>query len=441
MFSRSLLRLCFWLGVLAASAAVAQTLRPASPGADAVLDAGAYVLVGALLVFLLKPHPCGSSRAILAEHRIANCDASAVDYKAIVCRQTPATHKRYVVFGAGFVGRKLIHALLMRGETSVRVFDADPASCDAFKNDARVDFVHGDVTRYEAVLAAVQGAEHVFATFAIIRFMDRLAHQAPLSFRVNVQGTENVVRACQAAGVAMLVQTSTSNVSVCAQRASLDMDEKSPYVCRDEAPNHYAWTKAVAEQIVLAADGAAGMRTAAVRPCSAVFGADDRHVLDPMLKLGRTLLPPNGGAGVMDFVAVNNVVWAHLLLERKLIDEPDSVGGEAFCVSNNAPMRMRDFIGIVERLRPGGLATVPTPQMLLVLIAHVVEAAKLAGAPMPRALDALTGCTLDFLDLNYSFSGKKAFERLGYRPLYTVEQGVELAVRESAQGRMLPALG
>jgi len=268
--------------------------------------------------------------------------------------------------------------------------------------------------------------------------MDRLKHQAALSFKVNVVGTENVVRACKEAGVKVFVQTSTSNVNVSFGTCSMDMDEKVPYTTQENSCNHYSWTKAISEQIVLKADSEDGMRTGSIRPCSAVFGAKDGVLLEPFLNLGRAILPPNGGSGVLDFIPANNVVFAHLLLEKALTEKPNVVGGEAFCVSNSAPMSMRSFLAIVDRIRPGGVTAIPTPELMLTGLAYVVEGLNVLRVPLPRAIEPLTGCVMEYLNLHYAFNYRKAKDLLGYRPLYTVEQGVDLAVREWSAGKMLP---
>ncbi len=39
-----------------------------------------------------------------------------------------------------------------------------------------------------------------------------------------------------------------------------------------------------------------------------------------------------------DFVYVENVVLGHLLLEEKMREDPNKVGGEAFNISNNETM-------------------------------------------------------------------------------------------------------
>ena len=398
-----------------------------------------YLVVGAGLYYLIAPHPTAFSNPRLNYSVLKRTNWKDVDWKGKV--STMKTGKRYTVVGAGFVGKKLIHSLLLRGETNITAFDMDPHACDVFKGDPRVKFIRGNVTKYEEVLCAVQGAEVVYATFAIIRFMDRLKHQADLSYNINVIGTENVIRACQASQVQILVQTSTSNVCINAQQSTFDMDEKTEYVTRENSPNHYGWTKAIAEQLVLKADGIAGVRTGAIRPCSGVFGAEDRHLLDSMLKLGRTPLPPNGGATVIDFISVMNVVYGHLLLEQALLKNPDEgIAGEAFCVSNNAPMRMIDFCGLVNYLRPNGMVAIPTPYRLLHGLAYVIEGLQALNMRVPGQLGQLTGATVEYLELSYAFSSRKAHERLGYEPAFSVEQAVQMSVEEWQQGQMLPEL-
>lgn len=271
--------------------------------------------------------------------------------------------------------------------------------------------------------------------------MDRFDHQMQLSFRINVGGTENVVKACTESNVKLLIQTSTSNCCVALDQTTFSMDEKSEYVTRENTPNAYGFTKAVAEQIVLKADKTNGMRTAALRPCSAVIGSEDKMMLETMLNLGRTILPPSGGGAVIDFVYVNNVVYGHFLLEKALWEKPDEgIAGEAFCVSNNNPMRMLDLTALVNVLRPGGVISIPTPERLMKLIAIGVETIAYFGFQIPGQLGLFTKTTCDFLDMSYVFSSRKAATRLGYEPLFTVEEAVQMAVEEWQLGQTLPAL-
>jgi len=137
----------------------------------------------------------------------------------------PATGLRYVVIGGtGSVGLRLVEALVERGETHVVSFDIKP--CPK-RRPTGARFVTGDVCSYADVRAACEGADVVFATFALIKPHERLACLYAPCHAVNVVGTEHVVRACVEAGVPILVQTSTSNVCVSPAIAMPLMDEAS----------------------------------------------------------------------------------------------------------------------------------------------------------------------------------------------------------------------
>ena len=187
-------------------------------------------------------------------------------YQEILQRAGVAkTGKQYLLIGgAGFVGRVLIKRLLERGETRVRVFDLSPVN--PYEGWAGVEYVRGDVTKYEQVLSAMQGVDVVYSIFAIIRFMDRLEHQAALSYRINVGGTENVLNACRACNVECVVVTSSSHATT--DDHSLprhNRDETAPYVVRETAHNHYGFTKALADIISLCVAPPLGPRARAAR--------------------------------------------------------------------------------------------------------------------------------------------------------------------------------
>uniref|UniRef100_A0A8C1XGK3 Short chain dehydrogenase/reductase family 42E, member 1 n=1 Tax=Cyprinus carpio TaxID=7962 RepID=A0A8C1XGK3_CYPCA len=85
---------------------------------------------------------------------------------------------------------------------------------------------------------------------------------------VNVQGTENILRACVAHRVPLLVYMSTYNIVFGGQKIK-DGDESLPYLPLHLHPDHYSRTKSVAEMQVLKANssplkGSAGVLLA---PC------------------------------------------------------------------------------------------------------------------------------------------------------------------------------
>jgi nucleoside-diphosphate-sugar epimerase len=298
-----------------------------SPTALGLMGA-AFVLWCALMAFLLTP-----PKPVMIRKPSADPDPdSRPGLAKMVMTNAPKTGKRYVVIGTGNVGMTLVDALIERGETVVGFDIAPPRRTPR----ANFTFVKGNVSKYDDVRGALEGADVVFATFAVIRYHERLPHDYAASHAVNVQGTENVIRACVEQDVGMLVQTSTSHVVMsAAQYDKHGIDERAPYVTKSTAENHYSWTKAQAEQLVLAANGKAlrsggTLATAAVRPCSGIFGPQDGLIAEATLKkLHTTGAEAVVCLGAMDWLYVEDLVYAELLCERKLADDPKSVGARS----------------------------------------------------------------------------------------------------------------
>jgi nucleoside-diphosphate-sugar epimerase len=376
-----------------------------------------------VLYVLLKPVDYGS--VVVMPNLTEKTNHNDVDWAKIVRDLMPATGERYLVIGVGFLGKKLIHALLLRGETKIVAMDMNPTIEKFYKDEPRVTFVQGDVTKPEDLDKALKGVTTVYSTFAIIRFMDRLPHLADLSYRINVGGTEQVIAACQRANVPRLIQTSTSNTCVGFGQSGVDMDEKSPYVTRENGPHHYSWTKAIAEQRVLAANGSktadgSTMITGAVRPCSAVFGAQDTHFLQGMLEANGTMLPHNAGVNLIDCVFCENVVYCHLCLENEMQKGNSAVEGQVYCASNEQPLRLVDFVATLAGFCPG-FTYRRTPEKFLRILSYGVE---YFLTWFPRAkigqLLYLQPAGIAHLDLVYVFSSKKAIADLNYKPVYSV---------------------
>ncbi|KAG8457347.1 hypothetical protein KFE25_014076 [Diacronema lutheri] len=356
----------------------------------------------------------------------------------MVSKRAPRTGKKYVVLGTGNVGLTLVEALIARGETDVVGFDiVAPRRAPA----KHFTFVCGDVAKYDDVRAALAGADVAFATFALIRYQERLAHDYPVSHAVNVVGTEHVIRACVEQSVPLLVQTSTSNVVLtAAQYGREDLDEAEPYCTAKTSPNHYGWTKAQAEQLVLAANGkplASGkgvLTTVALRPCSGIFGPSDGMIAEGTLRNLHTKgSEAVVGTGRMDWLFCEDLVYAELLAERKMADEPSAIGGQALCVCADAPLPGYDFNLALQfyydKLTGKKTTLTIAPIWLLYTIAFFVELyARLTHRKVPGDLAKLTPCMLDAATSSYACNGAKARRVLGFEPLYTFDEAAHRTV-------------
>jgi len=374
------------------------------------------------------------------KQRDPNAHLACDDKWAQLTRKCRTTGDCYLVVGNGFVGKRLVNRLLERGETNVRVFDI--VENNPWKGDSRVTFIRGDVTKLDDISEACRGVHTIYSTFAIIRFMERLEHQAFLSYHINVTGTETLVKACKEQSCKRLIVTSSSHATTDEfSEPRFGRDETAKFVTREDAHNHYGWTKAIADSVALNADGApladgGQLEVTVVRPCSGVFGADDRLSFEKVMDL--RIAPGVGAKAVMDWVYVDNVVLGHLLAEAGLQNGLDGVRGEAFCISNDDPVSMEDFWMLTRK----HIALLPKPEMrhrlavdfvwipeaplwVIGYVSEMVQRVFKGRVSLGQDLDMLTPAMLSTVTMSYTYSSEKARKVLGYEPAFTLDEAIQ----------------
>ena len=257
----------------------------------------------------------------------------------------------YLVVGVGFIGKRLVQRLLDRGETKIRLFDIAPYN--PFEGDERVEFFRGDVTKLDDIAAACEGVDTIYATFAVIRFSDRLDFQAGFSYHINVNGTKTLLQAVKKKSVPRVIVTSSSHATTDEDsQPRLGRDETAPYVTRETAHNHYGWTKALADKYALAQNGTKldngqDLKVVIVRPCSGIFGGDDKIQFERFFNMG--IGPCLNAKYVIDWTYVDNIVLGHILAEARLQEGKEGIAGEAFCISNGDAITMPDFFYLCKQ--------------------------------------------------------------------------------------------
>jgi len=218
----------------------------------------------------------------------------------------------------------------------------------------------------------------------------------------------------------------------------MDMDEQSPLVGVHNCPNHYGVTKVAAEKLTRDWNGRSGesrtLSTVCVRPCSGIFGPNDNIITEPALRDGeiKIFIPDS----VIDYVFVENVVYAHLLAEIALTKNPEQIGGEVFCISNNEPIMADDLYNSLQHFyeQKAGKQLKKTylPRRLLTALAYMVEAFQaLTHRRISGELSNLTPAMINLAQMSYAFSSAKAQRLLNYQPLYNVDEGMQRTVELS----------
>ncbi len=235
----------------------------------------------------------------------------------------------FVTGGSGFLGGALLDALSERGEDVRALARSETAAATAAARGAVP--VRGDVTDLDALTAGMRGVEVVVHAAARICggwvALDEF-------LRINVDGSRTVLQAARSAGVPRLVLISTEQV-VLGDRPLVSADESAPYPDRYVGP--YAATKAEAERLVLAAS-TPELATVAVRP-RLIWGRGDNGLLPQLAAAVRSgrMRWVDGGNYLTSTTHVRNAV------EGVLAAADRGRGGEAYFVTDGAPVPFRDF--------------------------------------------------------------------------------------------------
>ncbi|KXN81568.1 3beta-hydroxysteroid-dehydrogenase/decarboxylase isoform 1 [Leucoagaricus sp. SymC.cos] len=335
----------------------------------------------------------------------------------------PKTGRRYIVVGGGgFLGGWIATQLLDRGEhpTHIRLLDIRPPPSITLQNALKrgVQFIPVNVSDTSAVCAAFsspwpssvpQSTEiTVFHTAANIRFYERYTWQLPLSAKVNVDGTKNVIDAAKKIGATTLVYTSSGSVGIRSNRFLLWPWERSPrfftQIIRDEDQerertwkhedffSNYAASKSIAERLVRGAnkqpihsDASSPPKvllTGCIRPGNGIFGPRGDMLCGAYV--ARKMNPTWIQGLISSHCYVENCALAHLLYEQRLIalshSNPNSsttlpdISGQAFnvCDPGSTPTN-GDVFTTLTTLTNGECHFHFLPPTFMLLFAYLIE--------------------------------------------------------------------
>ncbi len=320
--------------------------------------------------------------------------------------------KSVVTGGTGFLGSYLVRRLVNEGKQVTVLCRQIPKAAE-FQN---VTYVQCPLSDRQGLRIALRSADEVFHVAAKVGAWGRWQE----FYDTNVTGTKNIVAACSENNVARLIYTSSPSV-IFDGTDHRGLDESYPYPRR--AMSHYSYSKRLAEELVLAANGVGSLTSVALRP-HLIWGVGDRYLIPRVLEQAnrQKLRRVGNGKNLVDIIHVENAAEAHCAAARELA-RGRRCAGKAYFLNQERPVVLWDFID--EVLKRAGLAPL-TKQISFKSanrIGSILEAVhrtlQLTGEPR------LTPFLAHSLAKNHYYSSLAAKKDFGFTPEITIEQGLD----------------
>lgn len=307
----------------------------------------------------------------------------------------------FVTGANGFIGQRLTEQLSSAGH-SVCCLVRSPEKFGNLSRLPGVTPVIGDLDSAVALEEGVRGCDTVFHMAAYAKPWSK---DKGLPYRINVTGTENVLKVALSAGVKRLVFTSSAAV-IGPSPGTEPIDESFPRT----VPffNEYEETKAAAEELVRSYSRD-GMECVIVNP-SRVYGPGPVNESNSVTKMisqyarGTWRIIPGDGTCVGNYVLVDDVARGHIL--AAIHGKP----GERYLLGGEN-LSFDQFFETLARLTGRRRRMIRLPVSYMVTVARIMEwQTSFTGIP-----PLITAPWVKKYLNHWSLSSSKASADLGYQ--------------------------
>jgi len=317
-----------------------------------------------------------------------------------------------VTGGTGCLGRPLINKLIADGAYLKILILPNDSSLNY--PDNKVEIVTGDLNSQDALDMLCLDCDIVFHLAGMVHSVPGTKEEEQEFFRVNVEGTRNLLEAAKKNGVKRVVFYST--VGVYGKDADFHGDELSP--CKPGSV--YAKSKYLAEQLVLNSSNDGGPEGVVLR-FPVVYGPLDRGNVARLIKAvhSRFFFYFGDGNCLRSMISSKNVAEAAI----KAAFEPKAVN-QLFCVTDGRDYTMNEMVDSICHALGMSWRPYHVPGSLADLAGRFGGVLrKRAHIPFPIDSERVRK-----LSRPLTFSCEKAKRVLGYEPVETLEEGIRREV-------------
>lgn len=303
----------------------------------------------------------------------------------------------------GYIGSHLTKSFIDKG-IPVRILCRSLPKQSFFKHPC-VKIIKGDVTDLDSVKRAMQHIDQLYHLAAYARIW---AKHPETFYKINVEGTKNVLEAAYQAGVKAMVHTSTAGVLGPSSTSPIDENHARlvPFF------NTYEETKAAAEKLVQQYVQQ-GMQIMIVNPAR-VYGPGLDTGSNPVTKIielylkGRWRIIPGSGEDLGSYCYIDDVVDGHIAAMEK------GQSGERY-IFGGVNVSFNEFIHRVKDISGDDRSMIHLPFSFLKRISFVM----LAWSKLTGLSPLITPDWIKRYDYHWALNSNKAVRELGYkiRPL------------------------
>jgi nucleoside-diphosphate-sugar epimerase len=306
--------------------------------------------------------------------------------------------KIFITGATGYIGHQLALTLANQGNR-VHILVRNPSSPN-IPDHANIMVFEGDITNMASIKKAMAGCEQVYHTAAVVKIF---AKDPSIFYKVNVDGTRNLLNTALETGIKKFVYT--SSCGVIGASVLTPKTEKDPRT--ESFDNDYEFTKFLAENLVKEYVHK-GLFTVIVSP-SKVYGPGiETHsvsinwAISNFIK-GKLTIVPKPANILSNYCFINDIVNGHILaMQHGLGAEKYILGGENISYET--------FFSELRLLSGSKARIIQAPQFVVKIWANIQWCKYLITKKEPF----VTAKSIHHLFLNKIYSNEKAKQKLGY---------------------------
>jgi len=316
-----------------------------------------------------------------------------------------------VTGGTGCLGQPLVERLIADGAyLKLLTLPNDPSSNYP---DNKVEIITGDLNSPDALDRLCMDCDIVFHLAGMVHSVPRTKEKEGEFFRVNVEGTRNLLEAARKNKVKRVVFYST--VGIYGKDSDFHGDELS--LCQPGSV--YAKSKYEAEQLVLGARDNWGLEGVVLR-FPVVYGPLDRGNVARLIKAvkKKQFFYFGDGNCLRSMISSKNAAAAAV----RAAFEPRAAN-EVFCVTDGRDYTMNELVDCIRRALDTGWRPWHVPVKIAEFGGKIGDLVKKAGIVLP-----IDSGRVRKLSRPLTFSCEKAKRVLGYEAVETLEEGIRREV-------------